>query len=92
MSESENSGIESIAIIGMVGRFPGAADVDQFWRNLCNGVESVTSFSDEELLAAGVLTRHARGSADVVAILVPIVELTQQLQATGERIDGAGIE
>jgi len=54
MSESENNGIESIAIIGMVGRFPGAADVDQFWRNLCNGVESVTSFSDEELLAAGV--------------------------------------
>ncbi len=54
MSESENNAIESIAIIGMVGRFPGAADVDQFWRNLCNGVESVTNFSDEDLLAAGV--------------------------------------
>jgi amino acid adenylation domain-containing protein len=40
---------ESIAIIGMSGRFPGAASVDAFWRNLCQGVESVTFFKDEEL-------------------------------------------
>jgi len=44
----------SIAIVGMAGRFPGAADVDQFWRNLRDGVESVVFFTDEELLAAGV--------------------------------------
>src|SRR6185312_12333459 len=43
-----------IAIVGMSGRFPGADNVDAFWRNLCDGVESVTFFSDEELLAAGV--------------------------------------
>ena len=35
-----------IAIIGMSGRFPGALDVPTFWRNLCNGVESVTFFTD----------------------------------------------
>src|SRR5215813_6844607 len=43
-----------IAIIGMAARFPGAPDVDSFWRNLRDGVESTTFFSDEELLAAGV--------------------------------------
>ncbi|MGW2182074.1 SDR family NAD(P)-dependent oxidoreductase [Streptomyces sp. NPDC001732] len=43
-----------IAIIGMAGRFPGAGDVVEFWRNLCEGVESVTFFSPEELIEAGV--------------------------------------
>ncbi|WON74760.1 type I polyketide synthase [Nitrosospira sp. Is2] len=43
-----------IAIIGMAGRFPGANDVDAFWRNLRDGVESVTFFTEEELLARGV--------------------------------------
>jgi acyl transferase domain-containing protein len=43
-----------VAVVGMVGRFPGADDLDQFWRNLCDGVESVTFFTDEELLQAGV--------------------------------------
>jgi phthiocerol/phenolphthiocerol synthesis type-I polyketide synthase E len=43
-----------IAVIGMAGRFPGAENVDEFWRNLCAGVESVTYFSDEELRQAGV--------------------------------------
>ena len=38
-----------IAIIGMAGRFPGAQDIATFWRNLCNGVESVTFFTDDQL-------------------------------------------
>ncbi len=45
---------EPIAIIGMAGRFPGAKSVDELWRNICAGVESVSFFSDEELKAAGV--------------------------------------
>ena len=49
MSESTD-----IAVIGMAGRFPGAVTVDEFWRNLCNGTESITRFTDEELLRAGV--------------------------------------
>ncbi|MEN7528717.1 SDR family NAD(P)-dependent oxidoreductase [Cupriavidus sp. DL-D2] len=47
------TGIE-IAIVGMAGRFPDAPDVDAFWRNICNGVESVSTLSDAELAAAGV--------------------------------------
>ena len=38
----------------MSGRFPGAADVDAFWRNLRDGIESIAFFTDEQLLAAGV--------------------------------------
>jgi acyl transferase domain-containing protein len=38
-----------IAIIGMSGRFPGAQDIATFWRNLRNGVESVTFFNDDQL-------------------------------------------
>lgn len=45
---------QEIAIIGMASRFPGAKCIDQFWQNLRNGVESITFFSDEELLAAGI--------------------------------------
>jgi len=44
----------AIAIVGMSGRFPGAPTLDQFWQNLKNGVESIRSFNDTELLAAGV--------------------------------------
>jgi acyl transferase domain-containing protein len=34
----------AIAIVGMAGRFPGARDVDELWRNLRDGVESITFF------------------------------------------------
>ena len=43
-----------IAIIGMNIRVPGAPDLDTFWCNLRDGVESVSFFTDEELTAAGV--------------------------------------
>ncbi len=38
-----------VAVIAMAGRFPGAADVEQFWRNLSAGVESIRVFADSEL-------------------------------------------
>jgi len=38
-----------VAVIAMAGRFPGAADVEQFWRNLGAGVESIRVFADAEL-------------------------------------------
>ncbi len=47
------SGLE-VAVIGMAGRFPGARNVDELWRNLRAGVESITFFTDQELAAAGV--------------------------------------
>ncbi|MEJ0079196.1 MAG: SDR family NAD(P)-dependent oxidoreductase [Alphaproteobacteria bacterium] len=43
-----------IAIIGLSCRLPGAASADEYWKNLCDGVESIRTFSDQELVAAGV--------------------------------------
>jgi polyketide synthase PksN len=43
-----------IAIIGMAGRFPGARDLGEYWRNLRDGVDSVRRLSDAELAALGV--------------------------------------
>lgn len=53
--DHESSGVgDLIAVIGMHGRFPGAAGTEQLWDNLRDGKESISYFSDEELLAAGV--------------------------------------
>lgn len=46
--------LDGIAIIGMACRFPGADSIEAFWQNLVDGIESVSFFSDEELLASGV--------------------------------------
>jgi acyl transferase domain-containing protein/surfactin synthase thioesterase subunit/acyl carrier protein len=43
-----------IAVIGLSCRFPGATTPEEYWKNLCQGVESITFFSDQELMAAGV--------------------------------------
>lgn len=40
---------ESIAIIGMAGRFPQAKNIDEFWRNLREGRESVSFFDDAQV-------------------------------------------
>ena len=56
MSDEKNPDYYSdfdVAIIGMSGRFPGAKNVREFWQNIKNSVESISFFSDEELLAAG---------------------------------------
>ncbi|MEM1255610.1 MAG: SDR family NAD(P)-dependent oxidoreductase, partial [Cyanobacteria bacterium P01_H01_bin.21] len=45
--------LDEIAIIGMAGRFPGAKTIDQFWQNLKDGVESIVSFTEDELIASG---------------------------------------
>ena len=43
-----------IAVVGMSGRFPGAQNVNDFWKNLSAGVESIRFPSDQELEALGV--------------------------------------
>ena len=43
-----------IAIIGMAGRFPGARNINQFWENLRAGIESISFFTEEELVSSGV--------------------------------------
>jgi acyl transferase domain-containing protein/acyl carrier protein len=50
----------AIAVVGMAGRFPGAPTVDEFWQNLVAGKESFSSFSDDELRAAGISASDLR--------------------------------
>lgn len=56
MNQSSNSfeGTE-IAIIGMAGRFPGATNINEFWGNLVNGIESISFFEKSELELNGLL-------------------------------------
>ncbi|MEH2238965.1 MAG: aminotransferase class III-fold pyridoxal phosphate-dependent enzyme [Nostoc sp.] len=46
--------LDEIAIVGMNGRFPRAKNIEQFWQNLRDGVESISFFRDEELLSSGI--------------------------------------
>src|SRR5690242_16832541 len=44
---------DAIAVIGMAGRFPGARNLDEFWKNLTAGVESISFFADDEIELTG---------------------------------------
>lgn len=50
----EDNSESLIAIIGMDCQLPGASNVNEFWRNLKNGIESITEFTKDELLDSGV--------------------------------------
>jgi acyl transferase domain-containing protein/acyl carrier protein len=79
MSESNHEPAHGIAIVGLAGRFPGSPTLEALWRNLSEGKECVTFFSDEELLAAGVDAAEladpryvrARGTLDGVELFDP---------------------
>jgi len=80
MSEStETYPAQGIAVVGMSGRFPGAGSTLELWRNLRDGVESITFFSAEELIANGAdpaLVRdpayvRAKGVAEGVEMFEP---------------------
>lgn len=51
--DDSKTGLE-IAIIGMAGKFPGANEINQFWDNLKNGVDSISTFTEDELIKEGV--------------------------------------
>ena len=50
--EFSRTGLE-IAIIGMTVRIAGAKNISQFWNILKNSVESISFFSEEELIEVG---------------------------------------
>ncbi len=47
---AHRNGLE-IAIVGVSLRFPGAENVETFWKNLTQGIESISFFTEEELIA-----------------------------------------
>ncbi|MHC5613930.1 MAG: SDR family oxidoreductase [Nostoc sp.] len=52
--ESTHINGSEIAIIGIAGRFPQAKNIDEFWKNIQNGIESISFFTNEELLSSGI--------------------------------------
>jgi amino acid adenylation domain-containing protein/natural product biosynthesis luciferase-like monooxygenase protein len=54
MTHGADSHLDGIAIVGLAGRFPGARDTAQFWKNLVGGVESIRFFSDDDFRRAGL--------------------------------------
>lgn len=48
-AESVPHGAGDMAIIGMSGRMPGANDLEQFWRNLRSGTDSIGDFPDNRI-------------------------------------------
>lgn len=44
-----SGGARGVAVIGMAGRFPGSASVDEFWKNLVAGNEGISQFKESEL-------------------------------------------
>ena len=50
MSENHNDKLaDAIAIIGMAGRYPGARDIEEFWRNICGGRDTISHFERDAL-------------------------------------------
>ncbi len=50
----ESRGPGDIAIIGCAGQFPGAEDVATYWENIKNAVESIRTYTRDELVEAGL--------------------------------------
>ena len=46
IDEEIDHSASEVAVIGFAGRFPGARNTDEFWRNLRDGVESISFFTD----------------------------------------------
>lgn len=46
-----NSSEQAIALVGMACRFPGADDIDGWWHNLINGVESLVAVEQRDIAA-----------------------------------------
>ena len=65
LGDGDTCPTEGIAIVGMSRRFPGAKNVDEFWRNIKNGVESITHFSSDELEISDP-TEHDKDAGDYV--------------------------
>src|SRR5664279_2113968 len=64
-----------VAIIGMAGRFPGARNIDELWRNLRDGAEAIRTLTREDL-------DRARANGDRVddASYVPAASTLEDIQ------------
>jgi amino acid adenylation domain-containing protein len=64
---SPEPSLDGIAIIGLEGRFPEARNATEFWRNLVEGKDCITRFTDEQLAASGYDPKALRALPGYVA-------------------------
>lgn len=76
MSKSETDYDAAVAVIGMSGRFPGAANVDELWDNLGAGRAGLRPVSEEELRAAGV-SPVLLANPNYVRFAAPVADIDQ---------------
>lgn len=76
---SEYTGFE-IAVTGLAGRFPAAANISEFWENLKRGVEAVSFFSADELVEKGFSSAAAE-NPDLVKTYGALLEGVQFFDA-----------
>jgi len=51
---TEHQALEGIAVVGLAGRFPEAANVEKFWANLAAGKDCFSEFSVEHIVSEGI--------------------------------------
>src|ERR1041385_9186007 len=66
---------DGIAIVGMAGRFPGARNVAQFWRNLVEVRETISHFAEDELTAGEEMVARTNPSYVPARGIVDDVEM-----------------
>lgn len=72
IGNKQNKG--SLAIIGLSVRCPGACNYHEFWNNVCNGKESISFYTIEELRDAGIPmnflndSKYVRASGELLDI------------------------
>ncbi|HEV2842206.1 MAG TPA: amino acid adenylation domain-containing protein [Chthoniobacterales bacterium] len=66
MNHSEPS-LDGIAIIGLEGRFPEARNAAEFWKNLVEGKDCITRFTDDQLAVSGYDPKALRALPGYVA-------------------------
>ncbi|MGU3359074.1 amino acid adenylation domain-containing protein [Methylobacterium sp. M6A4_1b] len=75
---SDEPPIEGIAIVGMAGRFPGAANPAELWRRLCAGDSMVAPLAAEAL--EDIFTDEERAQPEYVAVR-PVLENVELFDA-----------
>ncbi|SCC91284.1 Amino acid adenylation domain protein [Thiomonas sp. X19] len=65
---AQANGAVPIAIIATAGRFPGAADVEQFWANLLAGRDSITHFNSSQPPGDGRATSAPQGGQESLGL------------------------
>jgi len=63
---SEAGSSHDIAVTGMACRYPGAANLDEFWKNLLEGRETIKRFTDDELEGSEINYPELKDNPDYI--------------------------